>query len=90
VLERRDIGGLTAQRACRAGIPPSPVIPVPGRQRHVAGPPPSRPGNYYFFFLPLLLFFLPFLPFLATPLTPLPDSAGQRNVDQTRQRIIDR
>jgi hypothetical protein len=48
-------------------------------------------GNYYFFFfLPLLLFFLPFLPFLATPLTPLPDSAGQRNVDQTRQRIIDR
>ena len=46
-------------------------------------------GDHYFFFLPLL-FFLPFLPFLATPLTPLPDSAGQRNVDQTRQRIIDR
>ena len=47
-------------------------------------------GNYYFFFLPLLLFFLPFLPFLATPLTSLPDLPGQRNVDQTRQRIIDR
>src|SRR4029077_9914708 len=84
------VGGLTAQLARRAGIPPSPVIPgvwaAAVRSRTAA----VQAGNCYFFFLPLLLFFLPFLPFLATPLTPIPDSDGQRNVDQARQRIIDR
>jgi hypothetical protein len=38
-------GGRAARRAWRAGIPPSPVIPVPGRQRYATGPPPSRPGT---------------------------------------------
>jgi hypothetical protein len=38
-------GGRAARPAWRAGIPPSPVIPVPGRQRYATGPPPSRPGT---------------------------------------------
>jgi hypothetical protein len=61
-----------------------PLAPGPGvrtaavRRRTAA----VHAATCYFlpFFLPLP--FLPFLLFLATCLTPFPDLAGQRNVDQ--------
>ena len=60
-------GGLTAQLARRAAVPLSPGDPgvwtAAVRNRTTA----VQAGNCYFFFLPLLLFFLPFLPFLAMP-----------------------
>jgi hypothetical protein len=53
-----------------------------GRQRYIEGPLPSTPGNYFFFPFLLFLSFLDFLLFFAMCITPLPGSAGQRNVDR--------
>jgi hypothetical protein len=67
----------------RAGVVrgPGPGVRTAAARRRTAAVPP---GTCYFFpfFLPFFPFFLPFLLFLAMRLTPLPDPAGQRNVDQ--------